>query len=223
MVVWGLVDLEKAQILEKISRAIVEFDGVKAEKLCAEAISMGIPPYDVIVKGMAKGMEQVSELYEAGDFFLSELVMAGETMKQALAVVEPHLSREGGKARGTIVIGTVHGDMHDIGKTIFGNLLRGAGFRVVDLGFDVSPKAFADEVERTHPDVLGMSALITTTMISMDDTIRELRRRGLMDGVKVIIGGAAVDADYAARIGADAAARDAVEGVAICSDWMRLH
>ena len=214
-------DLDKAQILEEISRAVVEFDGGKAEKLCGEAIAMGIPPYEVIVEGMAKGMEQVSRLYEAGDFFLSELVMAGETMKQALAVIEPCLSREGGKARGTVVIGTVHGDLHDIGKTIFGNLLRGAGFRVVDLGFDVSPKAFADEVEKTRPDVLGMSALITTTMISMEETIRELRRRGLMDGVKVIIGGAAVDADYAARIGADAAARDAIEGVAICSGWTK--
>ncbi len=214
-------DLDKAQILDEISRAVVEFDGGKAEKLCGEAIAMGIPPYEVIVKGMAKGMEQVSRLYEAGDFFLSELVMAGETMNQALAVIEPCLSREGGKARGTVVIGTVHGDLHDIGKTIFGNLLRGAGFRVVDLGFDVSPKAFADEVEKTRPDILGMSALITTTMISMEETIRELRRRGLMDGVKVIIGGAAVDADYAARIGADAAARDAIEGVAICSGWTK--
>ncbi len=214
-------DLDEAQILDEISRAVVEFDGGKAEKFCREAIAMGIPPYEVIVKGLAKGMEQVSGLYEAGDFFLSELVMAGETMKQALAVVEPHLAREGGNARGTVVIGTVHGDMHDIGKTIFGNLLRGAGFVVVDLGFDVSPKAFADEVERTRPDVLGMSALITTTMISMEETLRELRRRGLRGGVKVIIGGAAVDADYAARIGADAAARDAIEGVAICSSWTK--
>ena len=213
--------MDKRQLLDQISVAIVEFDGARAEELCREAIAMGIPPYEVILEGMAKGMGLVSKRYENGDYFLSELVMAGETMKQALAVVEPYLTSGGGKPRGTVVIGTVQGDLHDIGKHIFGNLLRGAGFRVIDLGFDVSPKAFADEVERSRPDILGMSALITTTMTSMADTIAELKRRGLRGGVKVIIGGAAVDDEYAKRIGADAAARDAIEGVAICSEWTK--
>jgi methylmalonyl-CoA mutase cobalamin-binding domain/chain len=213
--------LDKRQLLDQISVAIVDFDGAKAEELCREAIAMGIPPYEIILEGMAKGMGLVSKRYESGDYFLSELVMAGETMKQALAVVEPYLAREGGKPRGTIVIGTVQGDLHDIGKHIFGNLLRGAGFRIIDLGFDVSPKAFADEVEKSHPDIIGMSALITTTMTSMAETITELKRRHLRDGVKVIIGGAAVDPEYAKKIGADAAARDAIEGVAICNEWTK--
>jgi methylmalonyl-CoA mutase cobalamin-binding domain/chain len=213
--------LDKRQLLNQISVAIVDFDGAKVEELCRDAITMGVPPYEIILEGMANGMGLVSKRYESSDYFLSELIMAGETMKQALAVVEPYLTREGNKPRGTIVIGTVQGDLHDIGKHIFGNLLRGAGFRVIDLGFDVSPKAFADEVERSHPDFIGMSALITTTMTSMADTISELKRRGLRGGVKVIIGGAAVDPEYAKKIGADAAARDAIEGVAICNEWTK--
>ena len=213
--------MDKDEILREIGGAVVGFDGAKAEGLCREALDMGVPPYEIVVEGMAKGMARVSEKYENGDYFLSELVMAGETMKQALAVVEPRLERDAGKARGVVVIGTVRGDLHDIGKHIFGNLLRGAGFRVIDLGFDVPPTSFADEVERSHPDIIGMSALITTTMVSMADTITELRRRGVRDRVSVIIGGTAVDGAYAEKIGADAAARDAVEGVAICEELVK--
>lgn len=211
--------MDKQEILKKISEAVIDFDASKAQELCKTALAMGVPPYEVIIEGMAKGMDLISKKYENGDYFLSELVMAGETMKQALEVVEPHLKQNGVKSRGTVVIGTVQGDLHDIGKHIFGNLLRGAGFTVIDLGFDVSPTSFADEVERSKPDILGMSALITTTMTGMADTITELKKRGNRDKVKVIIGGAAVDSVYASKIGADAAARDAVEGVSICRDW----
>jgi 5-methyltetrahydrofolate--homocysteine methyltransferase len=214
-------DLEKQKILREISEAVTNFDAERATELCRVAIRMGVPPYEIIVNGMAKGMEVVSKKYENGDYFLSELVMAGETMKHALEVVEPHFMKDGEKPRGTVVIGTVQGDLHDIGKHIFGNLLRGAGFKVVDLGFDVSPASFANEVEKTKPQILGMSALITTTMPSMADTIEELKRRGLREGLKVILGGAAVDNAYATAIGANAAARDAIEGVSICKEWTK--
>ena len=213
--------MKKQQILREISEAVINFDVERAAELCRTAITIGVPPYEIIIDGMAKGMEVVSKRYESGDYFLSELVMAGETMKAALEVVEPQLIESGAKSMGTIVIGTVQGDLHDIGKHIFSNLLRGAGFKVIDLGFDVSPTAFADEVEKTKPDILGMSALITTTMTSMADTINELKKRGLREGVKVIIGGAPVDGAYAASIGADAATRDAVEGISICKEWMK--
>ncbi len=213
--------MEKQEILKEISDAVINFDASKAKELCRKALDMGIPPYEIIINGMAKGMEQVSKRYESGDYYLSELIIAGDTMKQALEVVEPHLKHEGEKRRGTVVIGTVQGDLHDIGKQIFGNLLRGEGFNVVDLGFDVSPKTFADEVEKSKPEVLGMSALITTTMTSMAETIAELEKRGIRKSVKVIIGGAAVDGSYASKIGADAAARDAVDGVSICKEWTK--
>lgn len=211
--------MNKQEILRKISEAIIDFEALQAQELCKTALQMGVPPYEIIMNGMAKGMDLISKKYENGDYFLSELVMAGETMKQALEVVEPHLKKNGIKSIGTIVIGTVQGDLHDIGKHIFGNLLRGAGFTVIDLGFDVSPTAFADEVEKSKPDILGMSALITTTMTSMADTINELKKRGTREKLKIIIGGAAVDSAYAVKIGADASARDAVEGVSTCRDW----
>jgi 5-methyltetrahydrofolate--homocysteine methyltransferase len=214
-----VTDLDKREILNEISEAVINFDASRAQELCRTALTMGIPPFKIIMEGMAKGMDLVSKRYENGDYYLSELVMAGETMKQALEIVEPHLKHEGVESSGTVVIGTVQGDLHDIGKHIFGNLLRGAGFKVVDLGFDVSPTSFADEVEKSKPDILGMSALITTTMTSMADTIAELNKRGIRNKIKVIIGGAAVDKAYASKIGADAAARDAVEGVSICKDW----
>ena len=212
--------MEKQEILKEISEAVINFDASKARKLCRKALDMGILPYEIIINGMAKGMEQVSKKYEKGDYYLSELIIAGDTMKQALEVVEPYLKHEGEKRRGTVVIGTVQGDLHDIGKHIFGNLLRGEGFNVVDLGFDVSSKSFADEVERSKPEILGMSSLITTTMTSMAETMAELEKREIRKNVKVIIGGAAVDRAYASKIGADAAAKDAVEGVSICKDWV---
>jgi len=207
-------------ILDQISEAVVDFDAARAERLCGEAIAQGVPPYEVITGGLAKGMDVVSRRYEAGEYFLSELIMAGETMKEALRVIEPHLPKGAGETRGTIVVGTVQGDLHDIGKNIFANLARGAGFRVIDLGFDVSPKVFADEVEWSRPDLFGMSALLTTTMTNMGDTVAELERRGLRGGVKIIIGGASVDQAFAKKIRADRAVRDAVEGVAVCKQLM---
>jgi len=123
------------------------------------------------------------------------------------------------KARGTIVIGTVQGDLHDIGKNIVATLLRASGFEVIDLGFDVSPQKFVEEVERSEANILGMSALLTTTMVNMDAAIKELKNKGLRDQVKVVVGGAPIDQDFARKIGADAAAKDAVEGVAICKSW----
>jgi 5-methyltetrahydrofolate--homocysteine methyltransferase len=207
-------------ILDQISEAIVDFDAARAEKLCGEAIAQGIPPYKVITEGLAKGMDVVSKRYEAGEYFLSELIMAGETMKEALRAVEPHLPKGTGETRGTIVVGTIQGDLHDIGKNIFANLARGAGFRVIDLGFDVSPKAFADEVEQSRPDIVGMSALLTTTMANMGETVAELERRGLRSSVHIVIGGASVDQAFAKKIGADRAVKDAVEGVAVCKQMM---
>ncbi len=208
-------------ILNQIGEAVVEFDAVRAEELCGEAIAQGVPPYEVITGGLAKGMDVVSKRYEAGEYFLSELIMAGETMKEALRAVEPHLPRVSSEMRGTIVVGTVQGDLHDIGKNIFANLARGAGFRVIDLGFDVSPKAFAEEVEKSRPNLIGMSALLTTTMNNMEETITELKRRGLRDSVKILIGGASVDQAFAKKIGADRAVKDAVEGVSVCKQLTR--
>jgi len=214
-----VMDLEREEILGRLKDAVVNFDIDRTQELCKRALEKGIPAYEIVIEGMAKGMDIVGQKYESGEFFLSELIMAGETMKEGMKVVEPHLKSEGVKARGGIVIGTVQGDLHDIGKNIVATLLRPSGFEVIDLGFDVSPQKFIEEVRKSKPDILGMSALLTTTMINMDATIKELKNKGLRDQVKVIIGGAPIDPAYAKKIGADAAAKDAVEGVAICKRW----
>jgi len=210
----------KNVILEKLKDAVVNFDIETVREACTHALEKGIPAYQIVMEGMAEGMEVVGKKYESGEFFLSELIMAGETVKEGMKIIEPHLASEGAKARGRIVIGTVQGDLHDIGKNIVATLLKASGFEVIDLGFDVAPQKFVGETRNSKPNILGMSALLTTTMVNMDTTIRELEKANVRKRVKVIIGGAPIDTDYARKIGADASAKDAVEGVAICRKWV---
>jgi len=207
-------------ILEKIKEAIVNLDIDNIQKLCKEAVDAGIPAYKVVTDGMAKGMDIVGQKYEANEYFLAELIMAGETMKEGMKVLEPYLKAGKMKRLGKIVIGTVRGDLHDIGKNIAATLLRSAGFDVIDLGVDVSPEQFVEAVRRNSPDVVAMSALLTTTMTEMENTIKALKEAGLRDKVKIIIGGAPITPEYAEKIGADAAAKDAVDGVNICKSWV---
>jgi len=207
-------------LLEKIKEAIVNLDIDNIQKLCKEAVDAGIPAYKVVTDGMAKGMDIVGQKYEANEYFLAELIMAGETMKEGMKVLEPYLKAGKMKRLGKIVIGTVRGDLHDIGKNIAATLLRSAGFDVIDLGVDVSPEQFVEAVRRNSPDVVAMSALLTTTMTEMENTIKALKEAGLRDKVKIIIGGAPITPEYAEKIGADAAAKDAVDGVNICKSWV---
>jgi len=207
-------------LLEKIKEAIVNLDIDNIPKLCKDAVDAGIPAYKVVTDGMAKGMDIVGQKYEANEYFLAELIMAGETMKEGMKVLEPYLKARKMKRLGKIVIGTVRGDLHDIGKNIAATLLRSAGFDVIDLGVDVSPEQFVEAVRRNSPDVVAMSALLTTTMTEMENTIKALKEAGLRDKVKIIIGGAPITPEYAEKIGADAAAKDAVDGVNICKSWV---
>lgn len=204
----------------RIRDAIVNLDIDNIGRLCEEAIRAGVPAYEVVMEGMARGMEVVGEKYERNEYFLAELIMAGETMKEGMKVLEPYLKAGELKKIGKVVIGTVRGDLHDIGKNIVATLLSAAGFDVIDLGVDVPPEKFVEAVKENSPDIVGMSALLTTTMVEMEDIIKELKKAGLRDKVKVIIGGAPITREYAEKIGADAAARDAVEGVNICKSWM---
>ncbi|RJS77187.1 cobalamin-binding protein [Candidatus Bathyarchaeota archaeon] len=207
-------------LLEKIKEAIVNLDIDNIQKLCKEAVDAGIPAYKVVTDGMAKGMDIVGQKYEANEYFLAELIMAGETMKEGMKVLEPYLKTGEVKRLGKVVIGTVRGDLHDIGKNIAATLLRSAGFDVIDLGVDVSPEQFVEAVRRNNPDIVAMSALLTTTMTEMENTIKALKEAGLRDKVKIIIGGAPITPEYAEKIGADAAAKDAVDGVNICKSWV---
>lgn len=210
----------KEEVLDRVRDAIVNLDIDNIGRLCEEAVKAGVPAYKVVMEGMAKGMEIVGEKYERNEYFLAELIMAGETMKEGMKALEPHLKAGELKRTGKVVIGTVRGDLHDIGKNIVATLLSAAGFEVIDLGVDVPPEKFVEAVKENSPDIVGMSALLTTTMIEMEDIIKELKKAGLRNKVKVIIGGAPITREFAEKIGADAAARDAVEGVNICKSWM---
>jgi len=209
------------EVLAKLRDAIVNLDIDGVKKAAEEALAAGIPAYKAVIDGMAKGMGIVGQKYEDGEYFLAELIMAGETMKEGMAVLEPHLKVGDIKTAGKVVIGTVRGDLHDIGKNVVATLLKAANFEVIDLGVDISAEQFIETVKKENPDILAMSALLTTTMIEMENVMKALEKEGLRDKVKVIIGGAPITPEYAKKIGADAAAKDAVEGIRICTEWTK--
>ncbi|MEM2864825.1 MAG: corrinoid protein [Candidatus Bathyarchaeia archaeon] len=200
--------------------AVVNFDVEGVRRLAQEVVDKGIDPYEAITEALNEGMRIVGEKYEAKEYFLSELLLAGESMKAALEVLTPHLKAGGVKAIGKVVIGTVKGDIHDIGKTIVVTLLRSAGFEVVDLGVDVSAERFLEGVREADANILAMSALLTTTMPYMGEVIKKLEEEGLRDKVTVIVGGAPLSEEYAKRIGADLYAADAVEAARKLRDHM---
>ena len=211
---------KKEEILKEIQRAIVNLDIDRIKEACKKAIDMGIPAYVAVMEGMAKGMEIVGEKYERNEYFLAELIMAGETMKEGMKILKPYLKVDKTQRKGKVVIGTVKGDLHDIGKNIVVTLLQAAGFEVIDLGIDVPPEEFVKAVKDHNPDIVGMSALLTTTMNEMENVIKALEKAGLRNKVKIIIGGAPITPEFASKIGADAAARDAIEGVNMCKSWV---
>lgn len=209
------------EALSKLKDAIISFDTEGIKRACQEALAAGIPAYKLIIDGMAKGMEIVGQKYEDGEYFLAELLMAGETMKEGIALLKPHLRAGDIESAGKVVVGTVKGDIHDIGKNIFIILLEAANFDVIDLGVGVPADEFVQAVRKHHPHIVAMSAMITSTMTEMKTTIEELGNNGLRDKVKIIVGGASVTPEYAHSIGADAGPKDAVEGVRICNEWMK--
>lgn len=214
---------ENEKILDRIADFIVDIGvgGGSIRDLVKEALMRGIRPYEVFTRGMVKGITIVGEKYESGEYFLTELVGAGEIMKEGMEEISPLLTSKDVKPVGKVVVGTVAGDLHDIGKNIVKMLLSSVGFAVYDLGVDVSAEKFVDEVKRTEPDIVAMSALLTTTMNSMKVTIEEVRKAGLRDKVKIIVGGAPITEEFSREIGADAAAMDAGHGVRICKAWMQ--
>ena len=163
----------------------------------------GENPDALMKEAMVPAMEEVGDFFQRGEYFLPEMLLAARAMQRGMEVLKPALISSGAGFPGKVVIGTVRGDIHDIGKNLVGMTLEGAGFEVFDLGVDVSPERFAEAVREHSPQVLGLSALLTTTMLGMKDTIDILREAGLRDGVKVMVGGAAVNREFASEIGAD--------------------
>jgi 5-methyltetrahydrofolate--homocysteine methyltransferase len=192
-----------SRIYERISTAILEGDSAKTPSLVKKALAQDLVPKDILDNGMVVGMNEVGVRFKRGDMFVPEVLMSADAMQAGLMVLRPELVASGAKLIGKIVMGTVKGDLHDIGKNLVGMMCEGAGFEVIDLGFNVDPEKFLEAIKVDKPDVVGMSALLTTTMRSMAHTIKALEEAGLRDQVKIMVGGAPVDAAFADRIGAD--------------------
>jgi len=204
--------------IEEISKAIVELKSDVTCSLVKEAIAHGVDPMRILGE-LRKGMDEIGQRYERRDVFLAELIMAGEVMKEATNVLKPYLTRQADRARDIVVLGTIEGDLHDIGKDIVATLLSSSGFEVRDLGIDVSPSRFVEEAQETRAKVIGISALLSTTVPRCKTVVEELEKRTLRKKVKVIVGGAAVREEYTVAFGVDAAVNDAIKGLEIIRKW----
>jgi len=211
---------KQEELFDEIRGALINFDVEAAKRAALEAVQMGVTA-EKVVDVMSEGMDVVGDKYKAGEYFVTELIIAGETMKEVLEVLEPYLEGEAGGELGTAVVATVEGDLHDIGKNIFVMLMTTAGFKVIDLGVDVSAERIVEAVGDSQGDILGLSALLTTNLEQFPIVVDRLKREGLRDKVKVIVGGATVTEEYAKEAGVDAYAKTALDGAEICKGWVK--
>ncbi len=202
-------------VLQDIYNGILEGKAKIVPGKVQEALDSGVGAVQILNEGMIRAMAEVGRLYEEGEYFVPEMLIAARAMKEGLAVLRPHLLRADVKSAGKVAAGTVQGDLHDIGKNLVALMLEGAGFEIVDLGVDVSAEKFIAAVREHNVDIIAMSALLTTTMSHMKDTVEALKAAGLRDKVKVMIGGAPVTQSYATEVGADGYAPDASQAVAL--------
>jgi corrinoid protein of di/trimethylamine methyltransferase len=214
--------MDKAKLLAEMKTAVLEGEIEAGETLARQALDAGVDPLECIENGFVAGINEVGALYEAGDMFLPELVAAAEVMKEALAVLEPELlkSKQSRDILGRVIIGSVAHDIHDIGKDIVASMLTASGFEVFNLGIDVPGEIFISKVKELKPDLVGMSALLTTTMPEQKKVIEMLNKEGLRDRVRVMVGGAPVNREWAKEISADGFAENAVEAVKLAKALM---
>jgi corrinoid protein of di/trimethylamine methyltransferase len=213
------------QIFEAMAQSVIDGESEDAEKLAKQAIELGIDPLEAINKGFVVGVDQVGDRFSCGDAFLPELVMAGEAMKTAVSVLEPEMAKQGSERKmlGTVVIGTIEGDIHDIGKTLVATMLSAAGFKVFDLGVDVPVMTLVEKARQENADIIGVSALLTTTMVRQRDVIEAVDDMGMRPKVKVMVGGAPVTRSWADEIGADAFSEDAVGAVGVAKKLLGVE
>jgi corrinoid protein of di/trimethylamine methyltransferase len=205
------------RLYEEMTKAVIDGLPDRAQALAEEALRMGIDPLEAIDQGFKPGMDIVGEGFASGELFIPDLMMSGEAMKAAIAALEPELMKrkQQREVLGKVVIGTVQGDIHEIGKTLVATMLAANGFEVHDLGVDVSSQQFVDKVREVDANVVGLSALLTTTILNQEVVILNLKEAGLRDRVKVIIGGVPASQEWADEIGADAYAENATEAVEV--------
>jgi 5-methyltetrahydrofolate--homocysteine methyltransferase len=201
--------------LQQLYDAILKGDAKTAAVVAREALEAGVSPMDVVAKYMVPAMDRVGRMFECEEYYVPELLLAARAMKAALDPMKPILAASGAKAAGKVVIGTVRGDLHDIGKNLVASLLEGGGFEVIDLGADVPAEKFIEAIRSTDAEIVALSALLTTTMPGMPGTIEALKQAGIRDRVKVMVGGAPVTQQYANQIGADGYADSASTAVVL--------
>lgn len=199
--------------IEAIYQAVLDGNAPAAKAGVEKALAEGIAPDVILKEGLIAAMAEVGRLFEENEYFVPEMLVSARAMQNGLSVLKPYLAESGAQPTGKVVIGTVKGDLHDIGKNLVAMMLEGAGFEIVDLGTDVSPEKFVKAVLEQKPQIVGMSALLTTTMPSMGTTVKALQEAGVRDQVKVMIGGAPVTDAFAKQIGADGYAPDASSAV----------
>ena len=206
--------------LDNLYEGILDGDMGATPNNVQVAIDAGIAPDVILNEGMIAAMAEVGQLFEEGEFFVPEMLIAARAMQAGLVVLKPHLVASGVEPLGTVVVGTVQGDMHDIGKNLVTMMLEGAGFEVIDLGVDVKPEIFIESIRENKPQVVAMSALLTTTMPKMGVTIDAMREAGVLESVNVMVGGAPVTAEFAEKIGANGYAQDASQAANLAKTFL---
>jgi corrinoid protein of di/trimethylamine methyltransferase len=210
------------ELFTAMKQSIIDGEVEQAEALARKALEQNVDPLEAVNQGFVPGVNYVGEQFAAGDMFLPDLVLAGEAMKTAVAVLEPEMKKRGSERQmlGKVVLGTVKGDIHEIGKTLVATMLSASGFQVFDLGVDVPIVKFAEKARQVKADIVGVSALLTTTMVGQKAVIEALDDMGLRPQVKVLIGGAPVTRSWQEEIGADGYSEDAIGAVAVAKRLM---
>jgi 5-methyltetrahydrofolate--homocysteine methyltransferase len=209
-----------SEILEQISTAVIEGDLDEMEYLTEDALDEDLSAQEILDKGLMAGMDYVGAEFKVGNMFVPEVLRSARAMQISMDILKPLLIESGVKMVGKVLLGTVKGDLHDIGKNLVGMMCEGAGFEVKDLGKDISPEEFVEAVKSYSPDVLGMSALLTTTMRTMESTIKVLEEAGIRDSVKIMIGGAPVTQAFSDQIGADGYASNAASAADLAKQFV---
>lgn len=210
------------ELFRAMAQSIIDGEPETAAQLAQQAVEQGVDPLDAINKGYVSGLDYVGEKFAQCEMFLPDLVLAGEAMKAAVGVLEPEMKRRGTERQmlGKVVLGTVEGDIHDIGKTLVATMLSAGGFEVYDLGVDVPINTFVEKAREVNADIVGVSALLTTTMVKQRNVIEALAEAGLRPRVKVMVGGAPVTSSWVEQIGADGYSEDAFGAVAVAKKLM---
>lgn len=210
-------------LFKAMAQSIIDGDDEQAEELARKALELGIDPLEAIDRGFVPGVDFVGEQFSCGDAFLPELVMAGEAMKTAVSTLEPEMSRRGSyrEVQGVVVLATIQGDIHDIGKTLVGTMLSSSGFKVHDLGVDVPVANLLAKAREVEADIVAVSSLLTTTMVRQREVVQLMDEMGLRPKMKVMVGGAPVTREWVDEIGADGFSEDAIGAVAVAKELVK--